>query len=109
MLNFALALAVTVRSVSLVTSWALGITMVIAAVLTAVGVPVTVILAWVSSVRVTLWLRPAGRLVIQSPDKELAKVSLVKVMFTSVAAMAVPVVPLTVTLPTAAAGEAIPV
>ena len=72
--------------------------------LVAVGVPLTVIIAWVSSVRLTLWLKPAGRLVIQLPESGDAKVSFFSVIFTSAAVISAPVVPVMVTLPTDAVG-----
>ena len=99
---FASALLVTSRSSLLVTSWSATILIVIAASLTAVGVPLIVIFAVVSSVRLTLWLKPAGRLVIQLPLKAAANVSFTKVMVTSCSVISAFCVPLIVTLPTLA-------
>ena len=73
--------------------------------LVAVGVPLTVIFAWVSSVRLTLWLKPAGRLVIQLPESVDAKVSFFSVIFTSAAVViGLPFTPSMITLPTDAVG-----
>ena len=104
-LYFAFALPVTSRSLPLA-RLAAGILMISASELTAEGLPLTVIFAWVSSVRLTLWLKPAGRLVIQSPESVDAKVSFASVIITSLSAIAVPVVPSMLTSSTTAVGAA---
>ena len=104
MLYFALAFAVTFKLLSLVTSCAAGMVIAICAVEVAVGVPLTVMVAVVSPVRATLCVKPAGRLVIQSPDRGFAKVSLVSVTVTTVLLIALSFVPLIVTSLTAAEG-----
>ncbi len=74
----------------------------ICSVLAAVGVPLIVIIALVVPPYLTLWLSPAGRLVIQLPDRLDLNVSFVKSTANWVSVIAVPTVPLTVTFPTAA-------
>ena len=111
--NLASALAVTLSS-ALLTRFAAGSLICITASLATVGIPLTVMVAVVSfafTAVLTSALRPFGRLVNQlvtSVSVAIAlNLSLVKVMFTSVAAMAVPVVPLMVTLLTAADGAGV--
>ena len=72
-----------------------GMVTAIGAVDATVGVPVTVITAVVALVLATDWLRQAGRLVIQLPDRVSTKVSPVNVTVTCcVPVSAMPVKPM---------------
>ena len=101
--NTAFSLLVTVKS-ALLARFALRILMVSAAELVTDGLPLTVIFAWVLSVRLTLWLKPLGRLVIQLPESMDANLSFVSLIVTSWLVIRLSFTPSMVTSSTVAVG-----